>query len=220
MTTSGTTVFSLTAREIVQVALEDNGIISLGQEPTESEMTACIRRFNAMLKTWQSRGVLWKQPTIDQVITADVATATLPADVRGVNAARYVESATNERQMIRFERDEYKRLPNKAASGVSTVYYVDRAKDALILSVWPVPTANATLRLDIDQKMDTITNASETVDVPEEWTEALYSNLARRIAKIFGAPLDPELIAQAQQTEREMFDNYRPASYYMGPDYA
>lgn len=218
MTTSGDTAFSLTARDHIYTALQESAIIPLGDDPEAEELTACLRRFNGMLKTWQARGVLWKQETIDQVITADTATATLPAYVRGVNAVRYVESATNERQMRRFERDEYKKLPNKAASGVSTLYYVDRAVDALVISVWPVPTANATLRLDIDRKMDTITNASETVDIPEEWAETVYLNLAVRCADIFGAELKPRLVAMAQSTERELFDNYRPASYFLGPD--
>lgn len=220
MATSGTTAFSLTARDHITTAMEEGKILALGEEPTGAELDACMRRFNGMLKTWQARGVLWKQETIDQAITANTATASLATGIRGVNAARYVESATNERQMVRFERDEYKRLPNKSASGVSTVYYVDRGATGLVISVWPVPTVNATLKLDIDMSMDTITDGAETIDVPEEWAETLYSNLAVRIAGVFDAELMPELVNRAQTSEREMFDSYRPASYMLGPEYA
>lgn len=215
MATSGVTTFSLTARDIVTDALDENAILPLGETPTAPELDKCIRRLNGMLKSWQMKGVLWKQETITQVITAATATATLPTYVRGVNAARYVDSAINERQMVRFERDEYNRLPNKAAVGVSTAYYVNRAEDALVISVWPVPAANASLKLDIDRKMDTVTDADQTLDVPEELMETVYTNLAVRCAGLFKAPLEPELVARAQLLEREMHDNYRPASYFI-----
>lgn len=216
MATSGTTVFSNTVRDIVTDALDENGILPLGEDPETHELTKCIKRLNGMLKTWQMKGVLWKQETISQAITADTATASLPVYVRGVNGARYVDSATNERQMTRFERDEYNALPNKTASGVSTIYYVQRAEDALVLHVWPVPTANATVKLDIDRAMDTVTDANETLDVPEELAETVYANLAVRCAGIFGKDPGAELMLRAQTLEREMFDNYRPASYFLG----
>jgi len=79
-----------------------------------------------------------------------------------VNGARYVESATNERAMSRFERDDYAILPNKAAKGTPTIYNVDQNTGALILSVWPVPTADFTLKLDIDRAIDTVTDPSLT----------------------------------------------------------
>lgn len=216
MATSGTTVFSSTVRDIVTDALDENAILPLGTDPEAHELTKCIRRLASMLKSWQMKGVLWKQETISATITADVATVTLPVYVRGVAAVRYVESATNERQMTRFERDDYNALPNKAASGVSTVYYVQRAEDALVLHVWPVPTANATVKLDIDRAMDTVTDANETLDVPEELTETVYANLALRCCGVFGIDPKPELVSRARELEREMLDNYRPASYFLG----
>lgn len=218
MTTSGTTDFSLTARDIVTTALEENGIIALGTEPTADELAACIRRMNGMLKTWQGQGIVWKQETITQAIDADEASVELPAYVRGVNGCRYIESATNERQMRRFERDEYYSLPNKAAAGTPTVYYYARRTAADVLYVWPVPSANYSLKLDIDRKLDTVTNAGQTVDIPEELTETVYSALAVRCAGVFGAEITQELDRRAAILERQMSDNYRPASYFMGAD--
>jgi hypothetical protein len=213
--TSGTTAFSSTARDLVTDALDENGILPLGEDPTAAELDKCLRRLNAMLKSWQMQGALWKQETIEQTITAATATIALPTYVRGVNGARYVESATNERQMVRFERDEYNVLPNKAAAGSSTIFYVQRAEDALVLHVWPVPTSNNAIKLDIDRAMDTVTNAGETVDFPEELTETVYANLAVRCCAIFQKEPSAELMIRAQILERQMLDNYRPASYFM-----
>lgn len=217
MTTSGTTAFSITARDFVKNALLENGIIAFGDDPESDEMTACLFRLNAMLKTWGSRGLGWKQEVYTASCTADTATITLPVYVREVNGARYVESAANERAMSRFERDDYAILPNKAAKGTPTIYNVDQNAGALILSVWPVPTANFSLKLDIDRALDTVTDATQTIDIPEEWTECVMTNLALRCCNVFGVSPTPELAQRAQLSEREMFDAYRPASYFMGP---
>lgn len=215
MATSGTTVFSLTARDIAHDALQENGIIGIGLSMEADELDAVLRRLNGMLKSWQLQGVLWKQETESLSGTADTATIALGTYVRGVNACRYVESATNEQQMQRFERDEYNALPNKANSGTPTIYYVQRAEDGLVLHVWPVPSANFTLKADIDRKMDTVTDANETLDLPEELMETVYANLAVRCAGLFQAPLSQELVQRAATLERQMLDNYRPASYFM-----
>lgn len=217
MTTSGTTAFSTTARDFVKNALLENGTIAFGDDPEADEMTACIFRLNAMLKTWGTRGLGWKQEVYTASGTADTASITLPVYVREVNGARYVDSATNQRAMSRFERDDYAVLPNKAASGTPSIYNVEQNAGALVLTVWPVPTADYTLSLDIDRALDTVTDPSETIDIPEEWTEAVMTNLALRCCNIFSdTPPSAELVQRAQMTERELFDAYRPASYFMG----
>jgi len=217
MTTSGITTFSNTARDYVTQALLENGIIAIGEEPDAAELDACLFRFNAMLKSWSAKGLSWKQETVTQAGVAATATITLPAYVREVNGCRYVESDTNERAMGRWERDDYMILPNKAAVGTPTIYYVDRNTGAITLYVWPVPAATFSLKLDIDRIIETITDASQTLDIPEEWTECVMANLAMRCCNLFGEQPSQELAQRAAMLEREMFDAWRPASYFMGP---
>lgn len=212
-----TTLFSSTARDLVTDALDENGILGIGENPEAAQLEKCLRRLNAMLKSWQMQGLSWKQETITVAGTANVATITVPEYVREVNGVRYVESATNERAMSRFERDDYMILPNKAATGAATIYHFDRNTNDSVLSVWPVPNAAFSLKLDIDRALDTVTDASETIDIPEELTETVYANLAVRCCAIFQKEPMGELVARAQRLEREMWDSYRPASYFLGP---
>lgn len=214
MTTSGTTVWMLTAAELIRAALVENGIIGVADVPTAAEQAECLTRLNGMLKSWQLKGLSWKHETITQATVAATATVALPAYVREVNGARFVDSANFERVLQRFERDEYFRLPNKASAGRSTAYYVQRGTNGLTLYLWPVPATVSSLKLDIDRAMDTVTEPSETVDIPEELHETVYSCLAVRCAGIFGQQALPELAQRAAMLEREMLDNYRPASYY------
>lgn len=214
MATSGNTTFSLSARDIVTAALDENAILPIGEVPTADEMSKCIIRLNGMLKSWQLGGASWKQETITLPTVAATAAVALPAYVRGVNGVRFVEGAAYERQMQRFERDEYSRLPNKASAGKSTSYYIERDRDGLTLFLWPVPATVSSLKVDIDRAMDTVTDENETVDIPEELHETVYSCLAVRVAGLFRQPITQELAERAARLEREMIDSYRPASYY------
>lgn len=214
MTTSGTTVWTMTAAELIRTALVENGIIGVGDVPTAAEQTECNTRLNGLLKSWQVKGVSWKQETETLALTAATASVALPVYVRGVNGARFVESASFERMLQRFERDEYYRLPNKTSAGKPTCYYVERSTAGLTLFVWPVQTVNSDLKIDIDRAMDTVTAGSETVDIPEELQETVYSCLAVRCAGIFGVTPSQVLYERAMMLEREMLDSYRPASYY------
>lgn len=217
MPTSGTTLYSRTARDFITDALLENGILGVGEQPEAEEYEACVVRLNNMLKSWQTRGVLWKQQTITVAGLANTATIVLPDYVRGVNGARYIDSAVNERQMARWERDEYMSLPNKAARGTPSIYYMDRTTGDAILYIWQVPTADFSLKLDIDRAMDTVTLGGETLDIPEEWAETVMTNLALRCSGIFQKEPSSYLLGRAQQLETELFDNWRPASYYLGP---
>lgn len=217
MATSGNTDYSLTARDIVIDALRENAIIGVGEVPDADELEDCIRRLNSMIKTWGTKGVLWKQQTISISGVADTPSIALPSYVREVNGARYNDSPVNQRPMARWERDEYMVMPNKGARGTPSVYYVDKTANGVVLYVWQVPSVDFTLDLDIDRIMDTITNAGQTVDIPQEWMETVTINLALRCCGIFGVQPSAYVASKAQQLEQEMFDSWRPASYWLGP---
>lgn len=214
MTTSGVTAWSLTARDIITAALDENAILPLGEDMEAAEAAKCLIRLNALLKSWRIGGHLEATATV--TITADTASGELSSDIQAVLSARYVDSATNERALARFERDDYFILPNKAASGTPSIFYADPQRDAPVMYVWPVPTADAEVKITYLRKPDTVTELTETVDIPEEYQEALYANLALRCCGIFGIEPKAELVTRAQRLEREMMDNSRPASYFMG----
>jgi len=215
--TSGTTEFRMTARDIVTTALEENAILPLGEQPEDIELQKCLLRLNGMVKSWQLKGVIWKQETISIDQPLNVMSFTLPDYVREVNGARCQIDQWNDRPMQRWERDDYRILPRKDSPGNPTMYYVEPSAKAVTLYVWPVPNRPVTYHLDIDRKMDAITDATQEVDIPDELLETVYSNLAIRCAGIFGVQPAQELAIRAGLLEQEMLDSYRPASYTMEP---
>lgn len=215
MPTSGTTAWSLTARDIITAALEENNVIPLGRDPKAKELDACILRLNGLLKSWAVG--MHQEALADVAVVADAASVALDAEVESILSLRLVTSATSERPLVRIPRDRYLELPNKAQSGTPTMFYESQATDGVTIYLWPVPTTDTTLKANYLRKPETVTNASETVDFPQRWQEALFTNLAMRCAGIFGIQPGPELITRAQRLEREMLDADRPESYFMEP---
>lgn len=221
MSTSGVTAWSLTARDIVKAAMGELAVIAPGTDPDADEEQDCILRLNALLKSWSLRGVTLSRETTGTVTTTGgTAAVTLDAGVRAISSARLIVSATNERQLWPMGRTDYLSLPNKASVGSPTMYYLSRERDAAILYLWPVSATAATIAIDYDRIPETVTDPSETVDIREELQETVYTNLAVRIAGIFGQQPPPELVQRAASLEMAMYDAERPDFYTFETAYA
>ena len=216
MTTSGITAWSMTATDLITEALVENAIISPGKIPRANELSVCMVRLNGLLKSLSG---LWLEDDTTATVLANNASVVLDDGIADVVGARVVVSATNEQPLALWERDDYFGLPNKASTstGGPTACYPAKQRDAITLYVWPIPTANTTLSLDVMRTPETVTAGDQTLDLPQEYQQQIYTILARRCARLFGISPTPDLIADADRFERELIDAERPNSYFMGP---
>lgn len=226
MPTSGITSWPLTGRDIITQALVELGAISSGETPTGEETADALMRLNAMLKSWAGEGNLFREETGTLVIPGGTGAGTLPAGVRDVSSVRHVISPTYQRQLGEWNRGQYYSMPNRAQTTSSgpTVYYIGKTVSGVTINVWPVPSSDITLELDYYRAAETVTDPSETVDIPEEWQEAAILGLASRCASMFGVTrADPNTVARvdgkAQQLYQRLLDRDRPDSYFFEPDY-
>lgn len=214
MATSGVTAWSMTALDHVVAALEDARIIGSGVTPSAEEMETGIRCLNGLLKSWSIKGNLFRNAEIEVETEAAEPLITLPDDVRDVAQVRHVHSATNERLLFPWTRAQYFSMPNRTTSGNPSIYYLDRQRDAAVLYLWPVPATAQTLKIDYSRIAQTITDANEALDIPQEWHETVWKNLAVECAESFGATLSPRYMAKAEQLYQQFLDSDRPDSYF------
>lgn len=220
MTTSGVTTWEMTALDLVKAGMEQSGILDPSGEVQADELTTGLRELNGLLKSWQARGVsLAREQSLSVVTTPATASVTLNAAVRAISTARLVVSATNERMLWPYGRRDYFAIPNKAAAGSPTIYYLDRQRDAAVLYLWPVSATAVTVKLDYDRIIETVTAGTETVDLRQEYHETVWTNLGLRLCDAFGVPVPPRLAIRAPQLEQQMFDAERPDSYRFETDY-
>jgi Tfp pilus assembly protein PilV len=212
--------FAMTARDLVTRAMQDRKVIALGVTPKSKELDYGIQTLNLIFKSWAAKGLtLWADEDGAATVTAGSADVTLtprPIDVHDVSL---VLSATNERQLARWEKSEYSSLPNKASIGNPTIYTPVYTTTGMSIKVWPVPSADMMIAYSYARVIATVTQPSDYVDVPQMWTETVIKILAGKLDTFGGDPQHVANIkAEAAMLERQMFDHDRPASYFIGVD--
>lgn len=82
--------------------------------------------------------------------------------------------------------DEYNAMPNKTEPGRVVNYYQQRDRDAPVLMVWPVPDQSAMYDQLVVWTYDfiqTVDLATQALDVPRRWYDAITAKLARRLCR-------------------------------------
>ena len=223
MTTSGTISGTMTARELCTTAAQELGVYGAGETLAASDAEAMLTRLTWMLKSWQANGVnLWREAEDSAVYTAGTKTVTLDPRVIDVIEARFLQSSTYQLPMQRWEIGEYQLIPNKDQPGSTPLaYYLRKLVDSVTMTIYPVPTQSTTILYSYARVIEDVTDLNQTIDVPQQWMETVYMNLAARCATMFGAArLDPGAVAtvtqRANELEQQLMDMDRPASVFFG----
>jgi hypothetical protein len=182
MATSGVITGTLTVREVVSTALELMGALSIGETPPAEEAALGLKHLNWMLKSWQADGLTngWRVQEINWTHTAATATVTLDTNYLDVmDARRRVSSVDTPLQRLSIQ--EYAEISNKTLAGTPTCYMVRKTVASLAVTLWPVPSSNTTIYADGARVIEDVTALGETLDVPQEWLETVYTCLAARL---------------------------------------
>jgi hypothetical protein len=208
MAVSNSVDFTLSANEVVETALGMLGVFA-EEEPMEAfELNRGLRTLNMMLKAWQADMPMTWTMTEGTLTLVDGQEAydfgaggdftTLPFDVIDVRINR----GGNDLPMCQMSRIEYQDLPNKATKGYPTQWFYDRQRDSAKLYVWPAPDATAgTLKFTYRRVVMDMDGAANNLDLPQEWTEAVALNLARRLLVYYGGsgtPRGQTIIGEAE----------------------
>lgn len=220
MTTSGEISGLMTVRDIATAALQQLNYLDPAEAASDADATTAMRVINWTLKTLQADGCnLWRETTVSITWPGATAEQALATRYLDVFACRFQQSATYERAMGRLEWGEYKGYPSKAQAGDPLVFCPIKQVSSLRMAVWPVPASDVTLNLDVARVIEDVTALSQAVDVPQEWTEAVYVNVADRMPSSYKQALGPDeradLSARARSLYALMRDADRPGSYFL-----
>lgn len=186
MATSGSVDYALTARQIITDALEDVGVIAIGDTPSAEDAEKARVKMNQMLKTWGTQEKLWVRTEGSVTLLASTASyASSPVSLaRKVTAVRRRTSSVDT-PLSEMSRQEWLDFPSKTAAGMPYKWYFDpqRATRTLYLAGVPDATiaASTTLRVDYLRVIEDIDNLDDDIDAPQEWLEACSASLAARL---------------------------------------
>ena len=116
-----------------------------------------------------------------------------------------------------ISREEYMAFSDKTTTGKANSMYCDSRIDRMTVNIWPAcddvkDYIRCTVKLPI-MDMDSATNDPE---FPQEWYEALVTNLAVRLAPKCGRVASQELISLAvlSKTSAENFDREQVSTFF------
>lgn len=225
MATSGVISGTMTARQLCDAAAKDLGVYSAGETISAADGEDMMVRLTWMLKSWQADGVnLWREAEATATFAIDEKTVVLDPRCLDVLEARLVQANTFLRPLQRWELGEYRQLPNPDQSGMPSAFYLQKGASQISMTLWPVPFVETEIRYSYSRVIDDVTDLNETVDIPQEWMETVWTNLAARCVTMFGVTrLDPAavqmVVQRAANLEQKLLDFDRPASVFMGPSY-
>jgi len=135
-----------------------------------------------------------------------------------------VQGPGYERPLQRWMLGQYRQIPNKAIPGFPTAYTISKTDNTISMTVWPVPNQALVVNYSYTRIIEDVTDGAQTIDAPQEWTEAIYMGLASRLLNSYGvARIDPAaaqlVMLRAATLEQLLLDADRPASVYLGSTY-
>lgn len=222
MATSGTITGILTARQVIRKAMSLIGVLAAGRDPSAADAQFALDSLNWLMKSMQADGCnIWRQEETALAWPAGTASMDLDPRVMDVIEARWLQAPGYQRQLARWERGEYVSLPNKAQQGPPTSYYPFKNRDVFTLYMWMVPNTASTLYYTAARVIDDAGALDDNLDLPQEWTETVFYNLADRLLEPFGVVQSSPATAQrislrAQALYQKMLDFDTPGSVYMG----
>lgn len=197
MAVSGVITFALSGSELVLEARRKAGI-QPSEEPMEAhELTEGFTALNMMLKAWQTDGVMYWSMT-EGTLALVQGTASYIFGTAGAFTTRIfdlidmrINRGGNDLPMWELSREDYYALPNKTSQGYPTQWFFDRQRDNGTLYVWPAPDVTAgTLKFTYRRVLNDIVGNADSLDLPQEWYEALVYNLADRLLENYNMAND------------------------------
>jgi hypothetical protein len=206
MATSGTYSYTSNRDFIITEAFRKAGGLGDGEPLDSTRLQIGINVMGPMVKALQAHGLqVW---TIDEQFVDLSVFASSPAVTIGdgmtidldykplklLEAQRYITAEVTSVPMQRWTNKEWQEQPNKKQIGTPThVYYRPDAYNGW-LHVWPMPDTYwqtyGSIGLIFQRPLQDIGLASDDVDFPAEWHEALIYQLAIRLAPNYGMAIN------------------------------
>lgn len=185
MTTSGTYTWGPSVAEIIDEAAERAGL-----DPdalTVRQQLSARRSLNAIMTHWANIGV--HQWTIDQrtlTTTQSTANYTLDSEVLDILDAVLRRDGVDT-PMYPIGREDYLNLADKTIEGRPDRFFVDRKRDIPEVFLWQTPENSTDVMVynTIRRFQDIKSDMTQTPDIPARWYEALFAELAARLAQKF-----------------------------------
>jgi hypothetical protein len=209
MATSGTFIFNPDLAELVDEALERCRIDPA--KITSRHILSARRSMRFMLADWATQDyhdfrIVNGNFTVTQ--SQAVYTGGTDFDITDNNLLDILNMSLRRNGIdtpVEFcSRSEYMDIPEKTTEGRPDRVFVDKQRDQIVLTFWPVPeNSTDVIYYDAVRKFEDSDTAADNADIPYHMYDAFAYGLAFRLAEKFAPPeLEAALYQKAQNAFR------------------
>jgi hypothetical protein len=159
-----------------------------------------------MFSDWANKGQhLWAIDLQTQTVTASDGSYDCPAGTVAI-LEMVVRRDGVDTPVFPMARDEYQAIPDKTAEGLPNRYWLDRSITTPSYTLWNVPE-NSTdqIRYYRMRQLQDVGAASNTLDVPYRWQEAMTAGLAAKLAEKYAPDREAAMIKKAEAAYNRAF---------------
>jgi len=205
-----------TPDDLIVLALQDSGVIGVGQIPLAEDVNNCFKRLNQMLAQWQrKRWLIWHLVDLSIVSTGAQSYTIGPGgDIPFLQRPDRLESAffrqiineTPPNQIdyylrILESREDYNRIALKQLQSFAMYIFYDSDYPLGRIYPWPVPQANIyEIHVSVKALLSSFASLTTPIVLPPEYEAAITYNLQVRIRAAYRLPADPSINALAKDS--------------------
>ena len=199
-----------TASDMIKAAMQDLGFLAQLQIPTDYHMQGCLTRFNRMMDSWSiERLMVFEVQTVSFSLTASKASYTwgTGGDWSGTRPNRieraYVRDVnSNDFPLEILTQAQWDTIGLKTVtSQIPDSIYYDPSYPLGTANLFPVPTLNYTIFLDVWVALTQLATLATVVAEPPGYARAIATNLALEIAPFLEMPVPDATVVAARQSK-------------------
>lgn len=204
-----------TARDLIKRSLRLIHVLSTTEEPTAQEASDSLEALNDMLDEWaiekslifasKEESITWVGGSETHTLgaTGDTVT-TRPTKI--LNSTFYTDGNGNDYNLRLIDtRVGYTSIVDKeTTTDLPDILYYEPTYPDGTLYIWPVPSANLTVKLHTWQQLSQFSSLDDTVSLAPGYKNLLVYGLTEYLASEFGVAVPPEVGKQIVAVKRRM----------------
>lgn len=201
----------MTPNDIILLALKMSGVLGVGQQAQAEDISDCVKVFNMMLGQWaQKRWLVYHLLDLSVKATGALSYTVGPGgdfdtprpDRLEAGFLRQPNTSPNPVDYpleLLQSREDYNRITIKGLGSFPLALWYDPAFPLGNVYFWPLPSSQYEMHITVKAPLISISSATlfNTVQLPDEYLEALYWNLAVRLRPMYQLPPEPTITALA-----------------------
>lgn len=202
----------VTPQDLVTFSLKAVGVLGVGQSALAEDNNDAFTAMNGMLAQWQRRRWLVWHLTDNYLTSTGAQSYSIgtggdfnvmrPDRIEAAFFRQFVNSTPNYVDFpltILESREDYNRIAIKDLPSFPRFIFYDSAYPLGYLYPWPVPEAGIyDIHISLKETLNQFSSLNQTIALPPEYEEAIWTNLVIRLAPIYQVQPRPDIIALAK----------------------